>query len=180
MGLGKIFVARVRQRIDCHHRLHSFDNQSGQTFARPHRHLSHGLLVQSHGRAQSQTLVLAIKNIDGANLGSHPFRDRGDDVIESLLKVARVTDQCADVFKNRQVRVSRDRSFLFFCHKRRSSRLLKRVVSWLDTPTTNRNSSMVESLPPLVPWTNSGEALSSSKDNGRFFSLLRCGFLYKT
>jgi len=104
MGFRKILITWVSEGIGDHHRLHSLDYQSGETFARTHGNFADGLRVQSHSRVQGQTVLFAIENIDRADFGLHPVGDGGDDSIERLLQIVRVADQRADILENIEMR----------------------------------------------------------------------------
>ena len=116
---GEIFVARMRQGIGDHDRLHALDNQSGQTLAGAHGDFIDRFAVQAHGGAESQAVFIAIQNIDGANFRLHPVRDSGNYAIEGLLQIVRVADEGADILKNVQMRANFSRFLFCFGHDRR-------------------------------------------------------------
>ena len=101
--LGKIFVAGVRQGVHYHDGAHPFDDQAGQPLVDAHGDLSDRFLVQTHGGAQGKTGLLAVVEVERADLRFHAPGDNGHDVFESLLQILGVRDQSADILQDHQV-----------------------------------------------------------------------------
>ena len=101
-GLGEVLVARVRQRIDDHHRLVLLDDHAGEAFVDAHRHLADGGALETGGRPQRQPLILGIEEVERADLGAHLLGDDLDDVLERLLEILRMTGERTDVLEQRE------------------------------------------------------------------------------
>ncbi len=72
----------MTDRVGNRDRRARFDHHPDQSLAQAHRDLADRVAVEPDGRAQHQALALRIEQVERADLGLHPFGDRGDDPIE--------------------------------------------------------------------------------------------------
>ena len=86
-GLGKIFVARMADRVGNVDRRVLLDNQPDQPFVDPHRHFADRIAIEADRRAQHQALALRIEQVERADLGLHSAGDRVDNLVEGLAQV---------------------------------------------------------------------------------------------
>ena len=98
-GLGKIFVARMTDRVGDADRLALFDDHPDQSLIGAHRDFADRFAIESDSGAQDEPLALRIEQVERADLDLHPLGNRGNDFIEGLAQVRRglATDR-RDIF----------------------------------------------------------------------------------
>ena len=98
--LRKVFVTRVRERIDDHDGLALLDHESGQSLVHLHGDLADRGTLETGRRPERQDLVFGIEEVERAHLRTHALGDDPDQVVEGLLEPLRVTDDGPDVLED--------------------------------------------------------------------------------
>ena len=117
VGFREVFIAGMSQRIDDHHRLHPFDDQSRQSFAGCHGNFANRVRVKPHGGPERQSIFLLIENIKGADFGLHTISHGGDDTVQGFLDIMGMADEGADILKDRKVRLCFSHGSDSSCHE---------------------------------------------------------------
>ena len=98
LGLAEILVARVPGGVVGRHHAALLDGEAGETFGGLHGDADRQPR-QAAGGVQPQSLAVLLQEVDGADVRLHSLSDQVDYVVQGLLQVMGVKDQCADIFK---------------------------------------------------------------------------------
>ncbi len=86
-GLGEVFVTRMAHRVFDHHGSVRFDGEPDEALAHTHRDTADRITIEADGRAQDQTLVLRIEEIERADLDLQTARDSTDNPVQRFAQV---------------------------------------------------------------------------------------------
>jgi hypothetical protein len=86
-GLGKIFVALMADGVGHVNRLVFFQDKADQSLVQPHRNLADRFAIEADSGAQHDSLALRIEEVERADLGLHPARNRERDAVQRLAEV---------------------------------------------------------------------------------------------
>ena len=86
-GLGKIFVARMADRVGHVNRLVFLQHQPDQSLVQAHRNLADRFAIESDGGAQHEPLALRIEQVERTDLGLHAGGDRERHAVQRLAQV---------------------------------------------------------------------------------------------